>query len=124
MADYYRSHEFWTLKPNFTVVKCPDTSLVLAAMTNQDRTLTLAYFCTRKTGVMVNDSHCLIRIKDGLYTLRFYEPAGLKLIGEAELKSNGLRYPHQVKLPGFTDDLLLEISLKSSAKRTLMEGTL
>lgn len=124
MKTFYESNAFWILEQNNTVCTIRDTSLIFTTLSSPKRKLSVTYCCTRKTSQKVPKSKAHIRIKDGIYQISFIKPSDLQLIGEMEFKSDGLRNLYEIELPGFQDDLLIQIKEKSSQDKTLIDGTL
>jgi len=123
MREYYESVPFWTLQPNYTVCSVRDNDLVFSTMSAPDRKISLMYCCTRKTAELIEDQKAFIRIKNGIYQVRFLNPSDLKVISEMEIESKGLRTEREILMPDFRDDIIVEIREKSSKEKTLIEGT-
>jgi hypothetical protein len=81
------------------------------------------YCCSRETGRELKNEKAFIRVRDGIYTIRFINPGSLDVISETEFDSKGLRSESEIALPDFTDDLLIELSERSARKKSLIEGT-
>ncbi len=124
LKNYFESLPFWTLQPNYTVCSIKDSSLVNTTLSAPDRKISVMYCCTRKTGENVTGKKAVIRIKDGIYSVRFLNPTDLNTIGEILLESKGLRTENEISLPDFTDDLVVQITEKTSREKTLIKGTL
>lgn len=124
MKKYNESIPFWTLEQNNTVCRVIGDELVYATMASPERDVSVMYCCTRISSQKVTDSKAAIRIKDGVYKVSFINPSNLKLHGEMELISKGLRNEYMITLPDFQDDLLVEIKAIEVKDKTLIEGTL
>jgi len=124
MKAYNESIAFWTLEQNNTVCTIRDTNLVFTTLSSPGREMSVTYCCTRKTSQYMPKSKALVRIKDGIYQISFIRPSDLKLIGKIEFKSDGLHKELEISLPGFQDDLLIQIKEKSANNKTLIDGTL
>ncbi|TSA35447.1 MAG: DUF4038 domain-containing protein [Porphyromonadaceae bacterium] len=124
MKTYHESIPFCTLEQNNTVCTTRDNELVFATLSSPDRELSVMYCCTRKTSQNVQKSEAYVRIKDGIYQISFINPSNLVPISEMEFKSDGLRNEHEISLPDFQDDLLVEIKEKVAKDKTLIDGTL
>jgi hypothetical protein len=125
MREYYESLPFWTLQPNYTVCSVRgNNELVSAAMTAPDRKVSVMYCCTRKTSEVIKGQSAFIRIKNGIYQVRFLNPSDLKEISRLDFESKGLRNENEILMPDFRDDIIVEITEKSSKQKTLIEGTL
>ena len=123
MREYYESVPFWTLQPNYTVCSVRDNDLVFSTMSAPDRKISLMYCCTRKTAELIEDQKAFIRIKNGIYQVRFLNPSDLKVISEMEIESKGLRVEREILMTDFRDDIIVEIREKASKEKTLIERT-
>lgn len=124
MKAYYESADFWKLEQNNTVCATRQENIIHTTLSAPDRHLTVMYCCTRENAENVQNAKAYLRIKDGMYRIRFIHPSDLELIGEVELKSEGLRNEYTITLPDFTDDLLVEITETEAKEKSLIEGTL
>jgi hypothetical protein len=124
MKDYYESIPFWRLEQNNTVCTIRDKNLVFATMATPDREISLMYCCTKAKTENVHGSKAYIRIKDGIYQIRYFNPSNLMRIADFEFKSDGLQNEYEITLPSFHDDLVVEIKEKVTEAKTLIDGTL
>ena len=123
MRNYYESLPFWTMEPNYSVCNTRNNDLINATLSSPDRNTSVMYCCTRETGEVVKGEKVYIRIKDGIYQIKFINPANLEVIGETGFDSKGLRNESEITLPDFVDDLIVEIVIKTSKDKTLIKGT-
>ena len=123
MKQYFDSIPFWQMNPNFTASTLPNRDLVFATLAKPDKGLVSMYLCTRKTGEKITGEKALIRLPDGKYNLEFYDPSNLSLIGTSALHSKTLGIVHSIKLPDFTDDLVLKITRETQGEKILIQGT-
>jgi len=123
MRVYYESIPFWRLQPGYTVCSMRNTDLVSSTMSVPDRSISIMYCCSRSTGELVKNQQAFIRIKNGVYQIRFLNPSNLEVIGRMDLDSKGLRNESEIMLPDFRDDILVEIRMKSAKEKTIIEGT-
>lgn len=123
MVKYYQSIPFWKMEQNFTLFKLEASDLVSAVMAEPERDLAVIYCATRQSQQKAPGSKAAIRIKNGTYTVRFLEPATLKVVQAVEFQSKGLQNLTELALPAFQDDLLIEITAKTIEKKSLIEGT-
>lgn len=124
MRKFYESIPFWAMQPNYTVCTVRDDGLVSAAMATPDRKVSTMYCCTRKTSEKVTGQKAFIRIKNGIYQVRFLNPSDLAVVGQLEFESKGLRNENEIVMPDFQDDIIVEIKEKVSKEKTMIEGTL
>ena len=124
MRKYYESLPFWTLQPNYTVCSVRDKDLVFTTLSDTDRKISLMYCCTKTTSEVIKEIKAFIRIKNGIYQIRFLNPSDLNVISQIEIESKGLRAEREILLPGFRDDIIVEIKEKTAKEKTLIEGTL
>lgn len=125
MKNYYESIPFWKLEPTYTVCILKECDLIFSTMSSPERDTSVMYCCTKQTHQMVENAKVYLRIKNGLYTLRFIKPENLELIDQMEFVSEGLKNQYEIKLPTFMDDLIIEITVKGRIEeKTLIEGTL
>jgi len=124
MREYYESIPFWTLEPSYTVCSLRQSNLVYATMSSPDRKISLMYCCTRKTSEKVANLKAFIQIKNGVYRVSFKKPSNLDMISTMEFESKNIRAEREIIIPGFQDDLIIEIKEIASRKKTLIEGTL
>lgn len=123
MREYYESIPFWTLQPSYTVCSVRNNGLVSSTMSVPDRTISVMYCCSGKTGEKVTNQRAYIRIKNGIYQIRFLKPSNLEVISALNFESKGLRNESEIVLPDFQDDILVEIRVKTSKEKTIIEGT-
>jgi len=124
LRNYYESIPFWTLQPNFTVCSVREKDIVYATMSAPDRKISVTYCCTKKTGEERKGLKAWVRIRDGIYSISFLNPADLSAAGRMILESKGLRSESEIALPSFRDDLLIEIREINAKEKSLIEGTL
>ena len=123
MAEYYRSIPFWRLAQNFSLCQLADSRLVYGVMATPERDLAVVYCAARQSGETVAATQAHVRIKNGTYSVRFLEPATMKMVRETEFKSPGLQALSELAIPPFQDDLLIEISAKTKEKKKKIDGT-
>jgi hypothetical protein len=124
LRSYFESLPFWKMEPNYTVCTVESNDLVSSALTTPVRDISVMYCCSKESGKEVRSEKAFVRIKDGIYKVKFINPSDLKVIGETEYESKGLRNVNEILLPDFTDDIIVEISVRSEKKKTLIDGTL
>jgi hypothetical protein len=124
LSNFFQSIPFWTLQPNYTVCQVSNDSIILNTLCDAGRDLGISYLCTRKTGEKVGGLHAAFRLPNGTYRIEFIHPARNEKISEQKVVSSGLRNQYLVKLPEFTDDLLLKITKTKTEEKTVIPGTL
>ena len=110
--------------PAFTVCSTRNVNLVSTALSVPDRSVSVMYCCSKETGTEVKGEKAFIRIKEGVYYIRFINPATLNVTDEIRFESKGLRNESEVTLPAFTDDIVIEITEESAREKSIIEGTL
>ncbi len=101
-----------------------EKDIVYATMSAPDRKISVTYCCTKKTGEERKGLKAWVRIRDGIYSISFLNPADLSAAGRMILESKGLRSESEIALPSFRDDLLIEIREINAKEKSLIEGTL
>ena len=124
LRNYFEELPFWNMVPDFTVCSTRNVNLVSTALSVPDRSVSVMYCCSKETGAEVKGEKAFIRIKDGIYNIRFINPATLDVAGEIRFESKGLRNESEVALPAFTDDIVIEITEEYAREKSLVEGTL
>lgn len=125
MKNYYESLPFWKLEPSYTVFNPgKENDLVFCTMSSPDREISVIYCCTRETNRIVENKNAHIRLKDGVYSVRYIRPGDLSVMNHSEIISDGLKNQYEISLPEFKDDIIIEISIKTTKDRTLIKGTL
>lgn len=123
MVNYYQSTPFWKMEQNFTLFKLEDSNLVSAVMATPSRDLAVIYCAARQSGQQVSGKKAFIRVKNGLYSVRFIAPATGSVVQTVEFQSKGLQNLSELALPAFQDDLLIEFTAKVVEKKRLIDGT-
>jgi hypothetical protein len=72
----------------------------------------------------MKDEKAYVRIKNGIYRIRFINPSTLEILGETKFESKGLRNENEVILPAFRDDIIVEITEETAKEKTVIDGTL
>jgi hypothetical protein len=124
LRKYFESLPFWKIVPDFTVCNTRNINLVSATLSDPDRSKSIMYCCSKETGAEIKDAKAIVRIKNGIYMIRFIDPSCLEILGETKLESKGLRNENEVELPAFRDDIIVEITEEAEKEKTLIEGTL
>jgi hypothetical protein len=114
MRIYNESNPFWRFEQNNTVCTTRDKDLIYATLSSPDRQLSVMYCCSRNKSPQIIKSKFYVRIKEGMYEIRFISPSNLEQISKSEFKSNGLTHEYDMLLPQFCDDLLVEIKEKAT----------
>ncbi|MCB0688418.1 MAG: DUF4038 domain-containing protein [Saprospiraceae bacterium] len=124
MKDYYESLPFWKLEPNYTICRFSnDKDLVYNILATPNREVSVIYTALRQTGALADANQAYIRLRNGAYGIRFINPSDMSVIDTMQLASRGLRSETEITIPSFRDDLIIEILLKTSEVKTLIEGT-
>jgi len=123
MKQFFDSIPLWQMNPNFTVCKLHNNDLVFAVLAKPDREVASIYICSRETGKKMTDEKAFIRLPDGKYTFRFYNPANLNLIDSMNFESTGLGMVSSIQLPDFTDDLVLKITRETKREKSVIKET-
>lgn len=109
LTTFFRSLPFWTLTPNETTFRlAADTPLIATALATTNRSLIVAYVCTRQTGKAATGIRASLSLPAGAYRLTYLRPADLGVAGTHTLtrrRDGG----EQLTLPPFTDDLLVRV---------------
>ncbi len=84
MADYFRVLPLWKLEPSFTSRYVKNPGLIKACLSIPDRSITVMFGCTRKTGEQVQGEVVNLRLKDGTYQILYLHPADLSMIPESD----------------------------------------
>ncbi len=123
MADFWRSVPFWQLDPNHTAFTLADTTLVMAALADPDRQLTVAYVCTEKSGAIARGQTASLRLPGGDYGVSFIRPADNTPLAQQSLVTKGLHDVHPITLPDFRDDLIVKVARINKGDSVLLPGT-
>lgn len=124
LRKYYESLPFWKMVPNYTVCSTRNSSLVSTVLSVPDRSISVMYCCSKESGMEVKGEKAIIRIRDGVYRIRFINPANLNVTGEIKYESKGLRNEYEIGIPSFTDDIIVEIAEETAKVKSLVDGTL
>jgi hypothetical protein len=65
----------------------------------------------------------MLRLPDGVYSVRFRSPVTLGEVARADVTSTGLRRTQSLSVPTFRDDVLIDIERTGERPRTLIKGT-
>lgn len=124
LRNYFESLPFWKMVPDYTVCNNRNSSLVSSTLSNPDRSISVMYCCSKETGAEMKDEKAYVRIKNGIYRIRFINPSTLEILGETKFESKGLRNENEVILPAFRDDIIVEITEETAKEKTVIDGTL
>ena len=109
MADFFRALPFWTLNPNYTALTTSQPGLVWATLAQPDRSLVVAYVCSRNTNETITGATTKIRLPKGKYEITFQKPADLSIVEKRNYESSGLGTANEITLPQFQDDLVVTV---------------
>jgi hypothetical protein len=123
LVQFFRPIPFWKLAPNCTALTVKDPNIVSACLADSDRSLVVAYLCTRQTSQQVSNLSVSLRLPDGRYSITFLNPADLSVLSTQVHNSAGLKEMPLVLVPDFSDDVAIKITRLENAERTLMPGT-
>jgi hypothetical protein len=123
MAKFFQAVPFWTLAPNSTALVVTPSSLVSTALADPERSVSLAYACTERSGEAVAGAMAVFRLPPGVYAARFVRPADGQVVGTETLRAEGIHRPRTLALPEFTDDLAVVVTREEAGQRGRIPGT-
>ena len=123
MSSFFRSLPFWKMNPSFTAVQSYNPELIQSTLVSTESDIGVTYMCSNETGKRFSEQEVYYRLPDGDYDISFINPVSLKTIGSVSLTSLGLGNQTAVKIPAFTDDMVIKFSLVNEKERTIIEGT-
>lgn len=123
LADYLRSLPFWRLDPEWSAVRIDHPDLVDATLATAERELIVSYLAVERSGREVPSFDAKVRLRDGVYRVRFLEPATGRVLGESTLEAAGLGRPGALRIPAFVDDLVIELKRLAERPESEMANT-
>ena len=111
MRQFFESIPFWTLIPDYTVVRNHNPNLLFSTMSDSQRKHTISYICTLLTGEKNFSETLQLRLPAGQYCVTFISPISLETIKKTYITSKSLGLDININIPDFMDDILMHITL-------------
>lgn len=123
MTSFFQNLPFWKMNPSFTALQINNSGLVHSTLVSSESDIGVTYLCSNETGKTFSDEKASYRLPHGDYNISFIDPVSLKVINSIALSSSGLGNQTGIKIPAFTDDIVIKFSLVNKKEGTIIEGT-
>lgn len=124
MADFFRSIDFWEMTANYTSIAINEEEMFSTVLASADRRLVIGYICTYSSGKKIIGSEAKLFLPAGTYSVSFLNPVDGSIKDSKKIVLQKRNRTTTLKMPEFTDDILIRIGLLKKEYSMPLEDTL